>query len=283
MKLASYLVRGEESYGVVSDGGLVDLRSRLGEKFPTLKSLLAAGELDQARAQLKSRKPDFRLEEVTFLPVIPDAEKIFCVGLNYHSHREETGRPETDYPTMFTRYANTQVGHDQPLIKPRVSNEFDYEVELAVVIGKRARHIPRAKALEYVAGYSIYNDGSVRDWQRHTSQFTPGKNFIGTGGLGPWLVTTDEIPDPSRLSLALRLNGKEMQRSTTDLMIFPVPVLIEYLSTFTELVPGDVIATGTPSGVGFKRVPPVFMKPGDVVEADISGVGILRNPVIAEE
>jgi len=268
---------------VVSDGGLVDLRSRLGEKFPTLKSLLAAGELDQARAQLKSRKPDFRLEEVTFLPVIPDAEKIFCVGLNYHSHREETGRPETDYPTMFTRYANTQVGHGQPLIKPRVSNEFDYEVELAVVMGKRARHVPKAKALEYVAGYSIYNDGSVRDWQRHTSQFTPGKNFIGTGGLGPWLVTTDEIPDPSRLSLALRLNGKEMQRSTTDLMIFPVPVLIEYLSTFSELVPGDVIATGTPSGVGFKRVPPVFMKPGDVVEADISGVGILRNPVIAEE
>ena len=283
MKLASYLVRGSESYGVVSDGGLIDLRSRLGEKFPTLKSLVAAGQLDQARAQLKSQKPDYRLEKVTFLPVIPDAEKIFCVGLNYHSHREETGRPETDHPTMFTRYANTQVGHDQPLIKPRVSNEFDYEVELAVVIGKRARHIPRAKALEYVAGYSIYNDGSVRDWQRHTSQFTPGKNFIGTGGLGPWLVTTDEIPDPSRLSLALRLNGKEMQRSTTDLMIFPVPVLIEYLSTFSELVPGDVIATGTPSGVGFKRVPPVFMKPGDVVEADISGVGILRNPVIAEE
>jgi len=283
MKLASYLVRGSESYGVVSDGGLIDLRSRLGEKFPTLKSLVAAGQLDQARAQLKSQKPDYRLEKVTFLPVIPDAEKIFCVGLNYHSHREETGRPETDHPTMFTRYANTQVGHDQPLIKPRVSNEFDYEVELAVVIGKRARHIPRAKALEYVAGYSIYNDGSVRDWQRHTSQFTPGKNFIGTGGLGPWLVTTDEIPDPSRLSLALRLNGKEMQRSTTDLMIFPVPVLIEYLSTFTELVPGDIIATGTPSGVGFKRVPPVFMKPGDVVEADISGVGILRNPVIAEE
>jgi len=283
MKLASYLVRGSESYGAVSEGGLIDLRSRLGEKFPTLKSLIAAGQLDQARAQLKSRKPDYRLEEVTFLPVIPDAEKIFCVGLNYHSHREETGRPETDYPTMFTRYANTQVGHDQPLIKPRVSNEFDYEVELAVVIGKRARHVPKAKALEYVAGYSIYNDGSVRDWQRHTSQFTPGKNFIGTGGLGPWLVTTDEIPDPSRLSLALRLNGKEMQRSTTDLMIFPVPVLIEYLSTFTELVPGDIIATGTPSGVGFKRVPPVFMKSGDVVEADISGVGILRNPVIAEE
>jgi len=283
MKLASYLVRGSESYGAVSEGGLIDLRSRLGEKFPTLKSLIAAGQLDQARAQLKSRKPDYRLEEVTFLPVIPDAEKIFCVGLNYHSHREETGRPETDYPTMFTRYANTQVGHDQPLIKPRVSNEFDYEVELAVVIGKRARHVRKAKALEYVAGYSIYNDGSVRDWQRHTSQFTPGKNFIGTGGLGPWLVTTDEIPDPSRLSLALRLNGKEMQRSTTDLMIFPVPVLIEYLSTFTELVPGDIIATGTPSGVGFKRVPPVFMKSGDVVEADISGVGILRNPVIAEE
>ena len=283
MKLASYLVRGSESYGVVSDGGLIDLRSRFGERYPTLKSLIAAGQLDQARAQLKSRKPDYRLEEITFLPVIPDAEKIFCVGLNYHSHREETGRPETEYPTMFTRYANTQVGHGQPLIKPRVSNDFDYEAELAVVIGKRAHHVPKAKALEYIAGYSCYNDGSVRDWQRHTSQFTPGKNFLSTGGLGPWLVTTDEIPDPSRLSLALRLNGKEMQRSTTDLMIFPVPVLIEYLSTFTELVPGDIIPTGTPSGVGFKRVPPVFMKPGDVVEVDISGVGILRNPVIAEE
>src|SRR5262249_12940487 len=217
------------------------------------------------------------------LPVIPDAEKIFCVGLNYHSHREETGRPETDYPTMFTRYANTQVGHGQPLIKPRVSDEFDYEAELAGGVGRPAPSRTKEKALEYVAGYSCYNDGSVRDWQRHTSQFTPGKNFIGTGGLGPWLVTTEEIPDPSRLSLALRLNGKEMQRSTTDLMIFPVPELIEYLSTFTELVPGDIIPTGTPSAVGFNRGPPGNMKAGAGAEAAISGVGILRNPVIAEE
>jgi 2-keto-4-pentenoate hydratase/2-oxohepta-3-ene-1,7-dioic acid hydratase in catechol pathway len=283
MKLASYLVRGAPSYGVVIDGGLIDLRSRLGEKLPTLKTLLNAGQLGRARAYAESEKPDHRLDEVTFLPVIPDAEKIFCVGLNYHSHRQETGRPETEYPTMFTRYANTQVGQGQPLIKPRVSNEFDYEAELAVVIGKRARHVRKEKALEYVAGYSCYNDATLRDWQRHTSQFTPGKNFVGTGGFGPWLVTTDEIPDPSRLSVASRLNGKEMQRSTTDLLIFPVAVLIEYLSTFTELVPGDVIPTGTPSGVGFKRTPPVFMKAGDLIEVDISGIGVLRNPVVAED
>jgi 2-keto-4-pentenoate hydratase/2-oxohepta-3-ene-1,7-dioic acid hydratase in catechol pathway len=282
MKIASYSVRGNPSYGVVTEVGLVDLKTRIGEAFPTLKALLAGAGLQQARRISEKSSPDYRLEEVELLPVIPDVEKIYCVGLNYHSHRQETGRQETRFPTIFTRFANTQVGHLQPLIKPRVSDEFDFEAELAVIIGKAGRHVPKGLALEHVAGYACYHDASVRDWQRHTSQFTPGKNFPGTGGLGPWLVTTDEVPDPSELTVVLRLNGQEMQHATTDLMIFSVPTLINYLTTFTELVPGDVIATGTPGGVGYARNPPVFMKSGDVAEVEITGVGVLRNPVVAE-
>jgi len=283
MRFASYSIRGEASYGVVTDGGLVDLKTRLKASFPTLKALLAGEGIQQARRIAEKATPDYRLEEVGLLPVIPDADKIFCVGLNYHSHRQETGRQETRFPTIFTRYANTQVGHLQPLIKPRVSNDFDFEAELAVIIGKAGRHVAKECALEYVAGYSCYHDASVRDWQRHTSQFTPGKNFPGTGGLGPWLVTTDEIPDPSQLTVVMRLNGHEMQHATTDLMIFSVPTLINYLTTFSELVPGDVIATGTPGGVGFARKPPLFMKPGDIAEVEITGIGVLRNPVKAED
>jgi 2-keto-4-pentenoate hydratase/2-oxohepta-3-ene-1,7-dioic acid hydratase in catechol pathway len=283
MKLISYSLRGEPSYGVVTDGGVVDLKSRLGQPFATLKALLAGGGLQQARRIAETVAPDHRLEELVLLPVIPDAEKILCVGINYHSHRQETGRQESRYPTIFTRFANTQVGHLQPLIKPRVSDSFDYEAELALVIGKAGRHVQKDRALEYIAGYSCYHDGSVRDWQRHTSQFTPGKNFPATAGFGPWLVTTDEIPDPSQLTVVMRLNGHEMQHATTDLMIFSVPTLINYISAFTELAPGDVIATGTPGGVGAARSPPVFMKVGDVSEVEITGIGVLRNPVKAEE
>ncbi|MGZ3481782.1 MAG: fumarylacetoacetate hydrolase family protein, partial [Myxococcaceae bacterium] len=200
----------------------------------------------------------------------------------YVAHREETGRTESEFPTLFTRFANTQVGHDQPLVRPRVSTELDYEAELAVVVGKPARHVRREDALGVVAGYSCYQDATLRDWQRHTSQFTPGKNFIGTGGFGPWMVTADEIPDPSRLTLVGRLNKVEMQRATTDLLIFDIPALIAYITTFTELVPGDVISTGTPGGVGSKRQPPVWLKAGDVFEVEISGIGVLRNPVVDE-
>ena len=282
MQLVSYSVHGSPSYGVVTDAGVVDLKSRLGGTFPTLKALLAGRGFQAARRIAEKERPDHRLEEVTLLPVIPDVDKIFCVGINYHSHRQETGRQETPYPTIFTRYANTQVGHLQPLIKPRVSDAFDFEAELAVIIGKPARHVPKERALDYIAGYSCYHDGSVRDWQRHTSQFTPGKNFPGTGGFGPWLVTADEIPDPSELTVVMRLNGHEMQHATTDLMIFNVPTLINYITTFTELIPGDVIATGTPGGVGFARNPPVFMKPGDIAEVEITAIGVLRNPVKAE-
>jgi 2-keto-4-pentenoate hydratase/2-oxohepta-3-ene-1,7-dioic acid hydratase in catechol pathway len=283
MRLASYSIRSTASYGVVTDAGLVDLKTRLGETFPTIKALLAGAGIQQARRIAEKASADYRMEEVEFLPVIPDADKIYCIGLNYHSHRQETGRQETSFPTIFTRYANTQVGHLRPLIKPRVSENFDFEAELAVIIGKAGRYVPKDRALEYVAGYACYHDASVRDWQRHTSQWTPGKNFPGTGGLGPWMVTPDEIPDPSELTVVMRLNGQEMQHATTDLMIFSVPTLINYLTTFSQLVPGDVIATGTPGGVGFARNPPLYMKPGDIAEVEITRIGVLRNPVVAED
>lgn len=216
------------------------------------------------------------------LPPITNPDKILCVGVNYDDHRKETGRDKSEKPVIFTRFADTQVGHGSALVRPRSSERFDYEGELAVVIGRPGRHIPESAALAHIAGYACYNDGSVRDWQRHTHQFTPGKNFPGSGGFGPWLVTADEVPDPFALTLTTRLNGQEVQKATTDLMIFDLKQLIAYISGFTKLNPGDVIITGTPGGVGDKRNPPLYMKPGDVAEVEISGIGLLRNPVIAE-
>jgi 2-keto-4-pentenoate hydratase/2-oxohepta-3-ene-1,7-dioic acid hydratase in catechol pathway len=266
----------------VVEGGVVDAVPRLDGRYPTLRAALASGALAEVRRATDGASADHGLNEVTWLPPIPHPEKILCVGVNYVAHRDETGRSESEFPTLFTRFANTQVGHDQPLVRPRASTELDYEAELAVIIGKPARHVRKEDALGVVAGYSCYQDATLRDWQRHTSQFTPGKNFIGTGGFGPWMVTADEIPDPSRLTLVGRLNKVEMQRATTDLLIFDIPALIAYITTFTELVPGDVISTGTPGGVGSKRQPPVWLKAGDVFEVEISGIGVLRNPVVDE-
>jgi 2-keto-4-pentenoate hydratase/2-oxohepta-3-ene-1,7-dioic acid hydratase in catechol pathway len=282
MKLASFMVNGKATYGAATDGGLVDIGAALGAKYPDLKAALAAGALDEVTAAAGGAPTAGSVDDAHFLPVIPNPDKIVCIGLNYKSHIEETGRSDSDYPAIFTRWANTQVGHNQPMIRPNNSDRFDYEGELAVVIGKRARHVSEADALGHVAGYSCYNDGSIRDWQRHTHQFIPGKNFPGTGGFGPWMVTTDEIPDPSALELMTRLNGNEMQRSKTNLLVFDVPFLIRYISDFTALEPGDVIVTGTPGGVGFKRNPPVFMKAGDTIEVEITGVGTLVNPIADE-
>lgn len=277
MRLASFSHGGRASYGIVNGDRLVDLGKLIGAQYPDLKALLTAGPalLDKVRSQA----PTIPVSEVKFLPVIPNPDKIFCAGLNYRSHVEETGRTESEKPVIFLRLAASQVGHGQPMICPTASTQFDYEGELAVVIGKRGRRIPRDKALDYIAGYSCYNDGSLRDWQRHTSQWTPGKNFPGTGAFGPWLVTADEIPDPTKLSLATRLNGRTVQSATVDLLIFSIPELIEYVSAWSELAPGDVIATGTPGGVGFKRTPPLLMKAGDTVEVEISTIGTLSNPI----
>jgi 2-keto-4-pentenoate hydratase/2-oxohepta-3-ene-1,7-dioic acid hydratase in catechol pathway len=282
MRLVTYRKGSLETFGVVADGGVVDAAKALGGRFSSLKAVLSAGALPELARAVKGARADAALEAVQLLPPIPEPDKILCVGINYVAHRDETGRSESAYPTLFTRFANTQVGHGQALVRPRASTEFDYEAELAVVIGRRARHVKKEDALSVVAGYSCYQDATLRDWQRHTSQFTPGKNFVGTGGFGPWLVTEDEVPDPSKLTVIGRLNGQEMQRSGTDLLIFDIPELIAYITTFTELVPGDVISTGTPGGVGSKRKPPVWMKPGDVFEVEVTGVGILRNTVADE-
>lgn len=280
MKFASFTHAGKAGYGLVTDGGIVDLARRFPEA-PTLRAFIAGG-LDRAAA-LVGAPADFALADVTLAPVIPDPDKIVCVGLNYHDHVVETGRTVTPNPMLFARYAGSQVGDGEALVKPLESDEFDYEGELAVIIGKGGRRISEADALSHVAGYACYNDASVRDWQRHTSQFMPGKTFAATGGFGPWMVSADEIGDPTRLTLATRLNGAEVQRTTVDLMITPIPTLIAYTSTILPLQPGDVIVSGTPGGVGARRTPKLFMKDGDVVEVEVSGIGVLRNPVVAEK
>ena len=278
MKLVSFVAAGRPGYGVVKQGGVIDL----GHRMPTLRALLAAGALAEAEAASREATPDFPLEGLELAPVIPDPDKIVCVGLNYRDHVAETGRTETAKPALFGRFAGSQVGHLRPLVKPRVSNEFDHEGELAVVIGKKGRHIPAGRALKHVAGYSCCNEGSVRDWQRHASQHLAGKSFAGTGGFGPWLVTADEIPDPSQLTFETRLNGQVVQHTTTNLMITSVPEQIACISTILPLLPGDVIVSGTPGGVGLKRSPPLFMRAGDMAEVEIGGIGTLRNPVVAE-
>ncbi|TCZ52938.1 fumarylacetoacetate hydrolase family protein [Roseicella aquatilis] len=285
MKLVSFIsADGRPGYGALRAEGILDLTHRFAERgATTLRGLLAAGLLAEARACAERMTPDLPLEGLRFAPVIPDPDKIICVGLNYRDHVAETGRTVTEKPALFARFAGSQVGHLEPMIRPRISAEFDYEGELAVVIGTGGRHIPASAALRHVAGYACYNEGSVRDWQRHTGQFLAGKTFAGTGAFGPWLVTADEIPDPSRLTLETRVNGEAVQRTTTDLMITPVPELIAYISTILPLLPGDVIVSGTPGGVGAKRNPPLWLKPGDVAEVEISGIGVLRNPVDAED
>ncbi|MEC9345657.1 MAG: fumarylacetoacetate hydrolase family protein [Pseudomonadota bacterium] len=281
MRLMSFTKDGKAGFGAVSDGGVVDLGPLMGG-IADLKGLIAAGATGAAARATAGRKPDFALDAVSFLPVIPNPDKIVCVGLNYDDHRIETGREPTGYPVLFPRFANCQVGHGQAMVKPRNSDMLDYEGELAVIIGTACRHVPQADALSKIAGYACYNDGSVRDFQSHTHQFLPGKNFTATGAFGPWMVTADEIPDPTALTLTTRLNGQVMQNAKTDQLIFSIPYLIAYITSFMELVPGDVIVTGTPTGVGFKRNPPVFMKGGDTVEVEISGVGTLVNPLVNE-
>jgi len=263
---------------VVGDG-IVDLSRRIGARYPDIRTLLAQGGLAQARAAAAGLAPDLKLAQVRLLPPIPNPGKILCIGLNYDDHRKEGGHAKTEAPAVFVRFAESQVGHDQPMLRPRESQKFDFEGEIALIIGKNGRRIAEADAWDYVAGYSCYNDGSVRDWQHATTQWTAGKNFAATGAFGPWVVTADEIPPNSVLTLVTRLNGLEMQRSTTEFLIHSMPRLIAHISTWVPLAPGDVIVTGTPGGVGARRQPPVWMQPGDVVEVEVDKVGVLRNTV----
>ena len=250
-------------------------------QFPDLRSLLAAGAPEDALPAL-SAAPLRRVAGLRFAPAIPNPSRILCVGINYLEHIHEMGRERPDYPTLFTRFPDTLVGHGEAIVRPRISTQFDYEGELAIVIGRTARHVSAARALDHVAGYTCFLDGSVRDWQRHTTQFTPGKNFPATGGCGPWLVTTDEIPDPAALRLTPRGNGEVLQQAPVSDLCFGVPRIVEYCSSFCALNPGDIIATGTPSGVGFARTPPRWLVPGDTVEVEISGIGILRHQGVDE-
>ena len=225
----------------------------------------------------------YKLEEIQLLPVVPNPGKILCVGLNYDSHLKEAGREEKEHPAIFTRYADTLIAHGDPIIRPRVSTKLDYEGELALVIGKPGRNIPEEDALDYVTGYACFNDASIRDWQKHNIQFTPGKNFPGTGAFGPYLITPDEVGNLEEQRVITRLNDEVLQDQPISDMIWPVATLINYISTFTRLSPGDVIVTGTPGGVGFKRTPPIWMVPGDVVEVSVGTVGTPVNPVQDEE
>lgn len=279
MRLLSFIARNGPSYGLVTDDGVVDAGARLGGD---LRELMLAGKLDELEP-LASSQPDYDINDIRFLPVIPNAAaRFFCIGINYRPHIIEMGREPPAKPVVFVRFASSLVGHGEPLTRPEASEQFDFEGELAVVIGRPARRVGRDSALEHVAGFACFNDGSVRDFQRHTSQFTPGKNFDGSGAVGPWIVTRDEIADPANLELTTRLNGDIVQRENTGELLFGIPEIIEYISVWTELKPGDVIATGTPGGVGAGRKPPLWMQPGDHVEVEISGLGVLSNPIVGQ-
>ncbi|MEO3385330.1 fumarylacetoacetate hydrolase family protein [Mesorhizobium sp. CAU 1741] len=281
MRVCSYLMAdGTPSYGVVDGTTLIDAGAELRARFSDLRAVLAADAL--ANLPEKAAGDRIELSGVTLLPPVPNPDKIICIGLNYMTHIKETGRDAPAKPSIFTRYPSSMVGHDVDLIRPKASDWFDFEGELAVVIGKAGRAIPAARAYEHVAGYSCFNDGSVRDFQRHTTQFWAGKNFDRSGSMGPWLVSADAFGDPAAQSMTTTLNGEVMQSTPISDLAFDVPALIEYISTVTELLPGDIIATGTPSGVGLFREPKLFMKAGDRVEVEISGIGVLSNAIVDE-
>jgi len=281
MKLISFERNGKSGFGVLKGNGVIDLGAAL--HMPDLKTFLAGDDaLARAEALLNERSADFALDSVDLLPVIPNPEKIWCCGLNYADHVRETNREVTERPTFFLRVAASQVAHGQAIVRPTVSKDLDFEAEIAVIIGKGGRHIAEADAFDHIAGYACYNDGTVRDWQRHTSQWIPGKNFWRTGGFGPWMVTADEIPAHTVMTLVSRLNGVEMQRTTTELMIHSIARQIAYTSDIAPLEAGDVIVTGTPGGVGARRIPPVWMKPGDVIEIEVDRIGVLRNTIADE-
>ncbi len=280
MKLASFMADGRDTYGLLKGDVLYEPGAGFRTRFPDLRAAIGAGVLHELKTD--DSAVAHAVSSVQFLPPVPAPDKILCVGVNYRPHIEEMGREVPEKPVVFVRFPGSQVGHDQAILRPQVSEQLDFEGELAVVIGKRARHVTRATAYDYVAGYCCFMDGSVRDWQNHTVQFTPGKNFDSSGSMGPWLVSRDEVHDPAALILTTRVNGKLMQEGRLADLLFDIPALLEYCSTFCELLPGDVIATGTPGGVGAARSPAVWLCDGDLVEVAIPGVGLLRNPVSDE-
>lgn len=285
MKLISYIKDGVETWGAVVDGQIFNLAKA--SKISSLAEFVGSDQFAQKEGLLKSAEQVARFDEVALLPVIPKPEKIVCAVRNYMDHHQEVlaagmQRELSEEPPIFLRVWRSQTAHNGPIVRPDVSETLDWEGELAVIIGKGGRNITEEKAFEHVAGYSCYNDASIREWQFHAKQIASGKNFESTGGFGPWLVTADEIEPGQKLKIETRLNGEVIQSSDTSHMIFSIQKLINYASTIFTLVPGDVIVTGTPAGVGWSRKPQRFMKPGDVCEVEIEGIGILRNPIVAQ-
>lgn len=279
MKLVSFIQDGQALYGLVQGEAYVAPSADFLARYPDLKAVLAANALPELQAALQSGGQRVDPAQVQAQAVIPAPGKVICVGLNYKTHVAETKRPDSEHPSLFLRFADSLAAHGDEVLRPAFSERFDWEGELAFVIGKGGRHIAAEDAFEHIAGYTCFNDVSVRDWQRHTHQFTPGKNFPGTGPLGPYLLTRDEVPDVTQLALQTRLNGQVVQNASLADLIFDIPTIVAYVSRFTPLSPGDVIATGTPGGVGDRREPPLYMKEGDVVEVEITGLGVLRNRI----
>jgi 2-keto-4-pentenoate hydratase/2-oxohepta-3-ene-1,7-dioic acid hydratase in catechol pathway len=285
MRLATFSVKGKHSYGAVTGDGVVDLGARIGKKYPTLIELIRAGAQSEAAAEAKA-KPDYKLGEVQFLPPVPGAEKILCVGINYperNTEYKDALRDKPKYPNLFVRFPGSLVGHEQPILRPKVSEKFDYEGEIVIVIGKEGRNVPRERALEHIFGVTLGNEGSVRDWLRHgTMNVTQGKNFDQSGSVGPWIVTSDELDPGKPLHLMTRVNGELRQDDTTDRLSWDFAELIRYISMFTTLKPGDLLFTGTPTGAGGHHTPPKWLVPGDVVEVEVPELGVLRNTVADE-
>jgi len=284
-RIATYSVDGKTRYGAVTDGGLVDLSARHGQRYPTLREVIADGALMRLAEDAAGHGPDQPLDAITWLPPIPAPEKIICIGINYPDRNAEykDGQDAPKFPSMFMRTPRSFVGHDTPLVRPRASMQLDYEGELVLVIGKAGRHIPEASALDHIAAVTLCNEGTIRDWVRHAKfNVTQGKNFDSTGSLGPWLIPYTDESDIADIRLTTRVNGETRQDDRTSRLIFSFRYLIAYISTFTTLVPGDVIVTGTPTGAGARFDPPRYLKPGDVIEVEADNIGVLRNSVVDE-
>ena len=285
MRLLSFAVGDYVSFGALNGDGIVDIGRLLGEQHPTLGAVLRSGELHRAMSLGATSKATISLEEIRYLPTVPDPEKIICIGINYGNRNAEytDGAEAPQYPSVFMRTPGSLVGHAEPIVKPPESDQLDYEGEIVLVIGKGGRRIAAADAWQHVAGLTLMNEGSVRDWLRHSKfNVTPGKNFERSGSLGPWLVTADELERDAELHLMTRVNGELRQDDTTANLIFPFARLIEYLSSFMRLTPGDLIATGTPTGAGARFDPPKYLRGGDVVEVQVPELGTLRNVVVDE-
>jgi 2-keto-4-pentenoate hydratase/2-oxohepta-3-ene-1,7-dioic acid hydratase in catechol pathway len=284
-RIATFAIDGSARYGAVVEGGIVDLSASFGKQYPTLREVIAAGALTQLVEHAAGRAPNYALDAITWLPPIPSPEKIICIGVNYPDRNAEykDGQDAPKYPSMFMRTPRSFVGHNTPLVRPRTSVQLDYEGELVLVIGKSGRHIPESAALDHVAAITLCNEGTIRDWVRHAKfNVTQGKNFDATGSLGPWLVPYSNESQISDVRLSTRVNGEIRQDDRTGRLIFGFRYLINYISTFTTLVPGDVIVTGTPTGAGARFDPPRYLKPGDVIEVEAENIGVLRNGVIDE-